>query len=136
MKKSWELEELIEHFTIMPNEMALLGNKSGETRLGFMVLLKFFQQETRFPNLKSEVPRDMVDFIAKQLQLIGSPFTNYKNNSRTLTYHKTSIREFFGYREFKNEDADKLTEWLSKYVFFHDVDIEKLKEEGIARLRE
>jgi len=33
MKRNWELDDLIEHFTIMPNEMELLGNKAGETRL-------------------------------------------------------------------------------------------------------
>ena len=28
MKRNWELDELIEHFTIMPNEMSLFGNKT------------------------------------------------------------------------------------------------------------
>lgn len=57
MKRNWELDELIEHFTIMPNEMSLVGNKTGETRLGFAVLLKFFQHEAKFPNSMNEVPR-------------------------------------------------------------------------------
>ncbi|AJY74626.1 hypothetical protein VN24_08590 [Paenibacillus beijingensis] len=33
MKRSWELDELIEHFTFLPNEMQQVGNKSGEMRL-------------------------------------------------------------------------------------------------------
>lgn len=41
MKRNWELDELIEHFTILPNEMRLIENKTGETRIGFAVLLKF-----------------------------------------------------------------------------------------------
>ncbi|WP_240421682.1 hypothetical protein [Paenibacillus periandrae] len=36
-------------FTFLPNEMQQVGNKSGETRLGFSVLFKFFQYEARFP---------------------------------------------------------------------------------------
>lgn len=49
MKRNWDLDELIEHFTILPNEMKLIENKTAETRIGFAVLLKFFQNETRFP---------------------------------------------------------------------------------------
>ncbi|MCF2718911.1 hypothetical protein LWE69_17700 [Paenibacillus sp. UKAQ_18] len=54
MKRNWELDELIEHFTFLPNEMQQMGNKSSETRIGFAVMFKFFQYEARFPfiNLK------------------------------------------------------------------------------------
>jgi hypothetical protein len=44
MKQNWELEELIEHWMLLPDELVLLGNKTGATRLGFAVLLKYFQQ--------------------------------------------------------------------------------------------
>ena len=42
MKRRWETEELVEHWTLLPNELKLLGNKTGPTRLGFAVLLKAF----------------------------------------------------------------------------------------------
>ena len=35
MKRTWDIEELIEHFTLVPPELELLGNKTGATRLGF-----------------------------------------------------------------------------------------------------
>ncbi|EFU39337.1 hypothetical protein PVOR_25298 [Paenibacillus vortex V453] len=34
MKRNWELEELIEHFTFLPNEMQQVGNKSGGDSVG------------------------------------------------------------------------------------------------------
>jgi hypothetical protein len=43
MKRDWSADELAEHWTLLPSEQALLSNKSGATRLGFAVLLKFFQ---------------------------------------------------------------------------------------------
>ena len=42
MARRLELDELAEHFTLLPDEAALLRNKSGATRLGFALLLKFF----------------------------------------------------------------------------------------------
>ena len=136
MKRNWEIEELIEHFTIMPNEMSLVGNKTGKTRLGFAVLLKFFQLEAKFPNSKTEIPRVVVEYVAKQMKLTGTLFDNYDINSRTYYNHKAQIREFFGFREVTVEDANNLTEWLSKYVFYHDADIDNLKEAVYHRLRE
>ncbi|MED0675266.1 hypothetical protein ABEV55_14710 [Aneurinibacillus thermoaerophilus] len=38
MKRNWELDELIDHFTFLPNEMREIGNKANETRIGFAVL--------------------------------------------------------------------------------------------------
>ncbi len=43
MKRTWDIEVLIEHFTLIPSELELLGNKTGATRLGFALLLKCFQ---------------------------------------------------------------------------------------------
>lgn len=45
MKRNWSPEELIESWTLLPLEAALLDNKTGPTRLGFALLFKFFQQE-------------------------------------------------------------------------------------------
>lgn len=36
MKRTWTEEELLEHFTLLPNELNAVGNKSGATRLGFV----------------------------------------------------------------------------------------------------
>ena len=43
MKREWTDLELAEHWTLLPVEAALLANKTGPTRLGFAVLLKFFR---------------------------------------------------------------------------------------------
>ena len=49
MKRDWHADELAEHWTLLPGERPLLANKTGATRLGFAVLLKFFQYEGCFP---------------------------------------------------------------------------------------
>ncbi|MEU4580443.1 hypothetical protein [Nonomuraea sp. NPDC023979] len=38
MRREWELEDLIECWTLDEAEAQLLGNKSGATRLGFVIL--------------------------------------------------------------------------------------------------
>lgn len=56
MKRQWTADELAEHWTLHPQELDLLANKSGATRLGFAVLLKYFQYEGQFPPHKSDIP--------------------------------------------------------------------------------
>jgi len=45
MKRDWQADQLAEQWTLLAGEREVLANKSGATRLGFAVLLKFFQCE-------------------------------------------------------------------------------------------
>jgi Domain of unknown function (DUF4158) len=56
MTRGWQAEELLAQWTLLPGDWPLVGNKHGPTRLGFAVLLKFFQSEGRFPRHPHEVP--------------------------------------------------------------------------------
>lgn len=69
MKRQWENEELIEHWMLSVWDLAQLGNKTGATRLGFAVLLKFFQRAGRFPTFKNEVPAVVISFVATHTKL-------------------------------------------------------------------
>jgi hypothetical protein len=42
MKRQWTQDELAEHWTLLPDELKLLANKTGATRLCFSLLLKTF----------------------------------------------------------------------------------------------
>ncbi|MFE9466818.1 DUF4158 domain-containing protein [Streptomyces virginiae] len=56
MRQDWEPEDLIEVWTLLEDDMKRVRNKSGATRLGFALLLKFFEVEARFPESAKEVP--------------------------------------------------------------------------------
>ena len=49
MKREWHIEELEEHFTLLPPEIDSLQGNTDHNRLGKAVLLKYFQYEGRFP---------------------------------------------------------------------------------------
>ena len=49
MRREWSPEELIESWTLVGQDWTLVGNKTGAPRLGFALLLKFFEIEARFP---------------------------------------------------------------------------------------
>ena len=136
MKRNWELDELIEHFTILPNEMRLYENKTGETRIGFVVMLKFFQNEARFPTHKYEVPKAVISYIAKQIHSEPGLYAQYNWTGRMIKYHRTEIREFYGFREDTIKDIQEITEWLCQNVLYHDHEFEHLIANVYRKFRE
>lgn len=114
----------------------MIENKTGETRIGFAVLLKFFQNEARFPTHKHEVPKAVIAYIAKQIFSEPELYAQYDWTGRSITYHRTQIRKFFGFREDTIEDAQEMTEWLCQHVLHHDHEFEHLKERVYRRIHE
>jgi TnpA family transposase len=135
LKKHWSIEELIEYFTFLPNEFLQLGNKTGETRLGFAVLFKFFQYDAKFPNHKNEIPKEIIVYIAKQIKIDPTLFDNYNWEGRSIKYHRLQIRKFFNFREVNDIDIEKMTDWLSKQAFYNELNLESLKEEAYRKFR-
>ena len=63
MRREWEPEDLIAGWTLLDDDWVLVGNKTGVTRLGFGLLLKFFELEGRFPRHAGEIPKAAVDYV-------------------------------------------------------------------------
>jgi hypothetical protein len=61
MKRNWQPEELVECWTLLPSELALLAHKNPQNRLIFALLLKFFELEARFPESEHEIPSVVVN---------------------------------------------------------------------------
>ena len=56
MRAEWSAEDLVGSWTLVDEDWRLVGNKSGPTRLGFALLLKFFELEARFRASIEELP--------------------------------------------------------------------------------
>lgn len=136
MKRVWETDELVEYWTLMPPEVELLANKTGATRLGFAVLLKFFQMETRFPQNSTELPPVVIDYVAKQLKISPEQFQKYAWRGRTIEYHRAQIRKLHGFREATVEDGNTLSQWLQKDILEQERNYEHLKVAVYHKCRE
>ncbi|MGG1161079.1 DUF4158 domain-containing protein [Brevibacillus laterosporus] len=99
-------------------------------------MLKYFQQEARFPTKKQDIPKVIVDFVAYQLDMVSDLFEEYRwgAEERNFTYHRKQIREFFGFSELSAKEIDTFKEWLKEQVqFTHDV--EYLKNQAYSLFR-
>jgi hypothetical protein len=135
MRMEWSAEELVASWTLVGEDWSLVGNKTGATRLGFAVLLKFFEIEARFPRSADELPQSAVTYLAEQLKVDPRVLSGYDWSGRTIKYHREQVRAAFGFREFTRGDEDKLAGWLAEEVCPVELRDEQLREVLLVRCR-
>ncbi len=135
MQQEWEPEDLVGAWTLMGSDWERIANKSGATRLGFALLLKFFELEARFPEGPGEVPGIVVAYVAEQVQVPTEAFASYAWAGRTVEYHRAQIRQAFGFREATRQDESDLADWLGQTVAPSETSDQAIADALLARCR-
>lgn len=136
MKQNWDKNELADFFTIQSNELKLIEKKRDDSnKLVFALLFKFFQNEFRFPINKFEIPKSIINYVSKQLNIKEVHYLNYEWNNRTYFFHKSEIREFFDFREFNTNDFDQIRDWIVKEILIHEHKVSYIKSKFYERLK-
>lgn len=113
MKRIWKQGELEATWTLSSRELQLAqSQRLHRNRLGFALLLKWFEIEGRFPQRPSEVPQVITAFLAKQLGLESDALQAYEWKSRSVERQRAQIRQELDFREFTDQDEEPLTTWL------------------------
>jgi Domain of unknown function (DUF4158) len=92
MHREWSTEDLVGSWTLVGDDWQLVGNKTGATRLGFSLMLKFFELEARFPTGPVEVPMAAVEYVAEQVKVDCREFARYDWSGRAIERHRMQIR--------------------------------------------
>jgi len=80
-------------------DQELVANKSGATRLGFALLLKFFELEARFPREVSELPPAVVSYMAEQVRsTLANSAGMHGRGGLSITAHRSDRRTGSGKR--------------------------------------
>jgi len=136
VRREWEPEELIACWTLVEADQELVANKSGATRLGFALLLKFFELEARFPRDVSELPPAAVNYMAEQVRVDAAELDAYAWSGRTIEYHRGQVRQAYGFRETARSDENALAAWLAEEVCPVELSRERLREAVLVRCRQ
>ena len=135
MRREWEPEDLIAAWTLLDGDWELMANKAGATRLGFALLLKFFEQEARFPRHVGELPKAAVDYMAGQVKVDPGLLAGYGWAGRSIERHRAQIRKALGFRESTRADEDALIEWLATEICPMVLTDEGVRAAMLARCR-
>jgi Domain of unknown function (DUF4158) len=108
VQAEWDPDELIGAWTLVEGNWDLIANKAGVTRLGFAVMLKFYEIEGRFPAYPEEVPPAAVRYLGSLVKVDPALFAKYSWAGRTIKYHRAQIRKVYGTRPPTEDDEDRL----------------------------
>jgi len=136
VRREWEPEELIASWTLTDRDWELISNKSGANRLGFALLVRFFDLEARFPAHPGDLPQAAVEYVAGLVKVPPGALADYEWSGRTIEYHRAQIRRAFGFREPTRADELRLTEWLAGEVCSVEVREERQRDALLSRCRE
>jgi TnpA family transposase len=135
MARDLGLDDVVDHFTLIGDELDLLHAKSGSTRLGFAALLKFLLWRGRFPRAASELPGDAVAHLARQVRVPAGQLASFDFAGRSAQRFRGEIRVYTGFRECSVADAEALTGWLADRVASGEYPPERVRDELIGRCR-
>ena len=127
MKRCWDEQALIEHWTLLKSEEALFANRTDRGRIGVAVLLKFFQHNARFPRHHKDVPGPVLAFVGEQLSIPPTAWFDYDLKGRSSKRDREQIRAFLGFRPITVADEEQLRKWLGREVVSEDLNTRHLR---------
>jgi hypothetical protein len=129
------LGELIEHWTLVGNEVDLVSAKRQDSRLTFALLLKFYGRYGRFPRSRGELHPDAVEFVARSLKADPASVVDYDWSGRTIERHRGEIRRNFGFRVCGEDEGAKLAEFLAGDLAQRERRYDVVREQFLAECR-
>lgn len=135
MRQVWEPEDLLASWTLLEADWELVANKSGATRLGFALILKFFELEARFPRDRGELPAAAVAFAADQVGVPSVELAGYDWAGRSIKYHRAQVRDALGFRESTVSDERRWAGWLQGEVCPVELSADRVHDALLRRCR-
>jgi Domain of unknown function (DUF4158) len=129
------LGELIEHWTLVGNEVDLVSAKRQDSRLTFALLLKFYGRYGRFPRSRGDLHPDAVEFVARSLKADPASVADYDWSGRTIERHRGEIRRHFGFRVCGEDEGAKLAEFLAGDFAQRERRYDVVREQFLAECR-
>jgi hypothetical protein len=135
MTQDWHNDDIIEQFTLLSPEIKFLGINDPHNHLGKALLLKFFQQNYRFPEGLTEIPDQAIEYIAQQLDLPPHVIKQYEWGGTRMREHRTDIRDLMGFHPATLVDQEALRAWLLSDVLPHEFRPDHMEQLVYQRLR-
>ena len=131
MKTNLTDKQVIEHCTLLPEEIEWVKNYRGDV-LALAVRMKCFEHLMNHNFSLADVPQKVVDYVASQLQVAPSSLEEKKNPRFEQIQF---IRKYTEFSPFSETERGKLETWMQPQAEkqFHLVD---LVNEAIFHLKE
>ena len=104
---------LIEHYVLSDQDLSLIRRRRGaQNRLGLAVQLSFLRYPGRALQPNETPPTEILNFLARQLDLSPALWTSYAERDETRREHLAELQAHYGLRSFGIGQYRSLATWL------------------------
>ena len=105
-------------FNLENEELILVKTKnSNKNRLGFSVLLKYFQRNGHYPKGPQSIDLVLIKSLANQLNISPLAIKNFDWEGRSIERFRREIRDLTGFRKASIKDIQEFLECLISNIF-------------------
>ena len=113
-------DTFIENFSLTPEDTKLIERiRSEKNILGFAVLLKALKYRGYPTPRRDQIPIEVVEQIAAQLELSPVLLQEFRWKGRVFKYHLSIIREYTGFRPCRPNEKGIISKWLIDHGHEH-----------------
>ena len=127
--------EIAKHYTLSEEDKKIINRRRRDyNRLGFAVQLGMLRNPGWALTSFDEIPEPVLEYIAEQIGVNVNSIFEYSERENTRLEHMKEIRKEYGYRNFREEDAEALFNTLMHAAMEND-NVIHLMNTAIASLR-
>lgn len=116
MQQLWSAEELVEYWSLTPEELTLLPGKADGGKLGFAVQLAFYKRRASFPDDEADVAPAVTAHLAGQIGVAPAVLDEYDWTGRTGRRHRQQILDFLAVTPFDKAAETAFWVWLADEI--------------------
>jgi TnpA family transposase len=133
MKRYWSKEKLEDFWTFLPEEKALLGNKTGIQKFLYLLILKYYSIDYSFPTTASNIPLEIIDFGMKEyaVRVTISDIEAFLNNYDSYIKYQKEIRNHYGIKIYSDAEHGLIEGYIYK-IALEIINQDKVEAEIIS----
>src|SRR3954462_10994299 len=113
MRRLWSIEELGEHWTLLPADLALLADLPDTGKLGFAAELAYWRQQGCFPDDEGDLAPAVGEPRGAQVGVGRGALDGYEWSGRTGRRHRRTILGYLAIVGFDEAAEDAFRHWLA-----------------------
>lgn len=130
MKRVWDIDELVNIWSLTYDELQLLKTKPPRNHLGFSVQLKCYQYTGRFIKHLDDIPEPPLSFLADQLDVPVTGIEDYDWAGRSGKRHRGEILSFLGITRLTSPTKEAFSKWLVDEIYPQGRTVSEAKEQA------
>jgi len=113
--------DLIQYFTLtIEDKKQLKQLRQKHNQLGFALQLSSLRYLGFCPDDLALTPSEIVEYLARQLQIQPNELNRYARRAQTRTEHLQKIQSYLNFRTPNSQDFKQLSTWLLERAMEHD----------------